>query len=120
MVTIDGELAETELGLPEGFIVVKVPEGEHVVEVRFGTTPARSVAWMITAVSLIISLVVAWKLPSGGDPKPATPLKSIDKWMLGAVSIVTAVSLFILQPSHILHDNSTGTVAEPAQIDTLF
>ncbi len=117
-VTVDGEPAETELGLPEGFIVVKVPAGEHVVEVRFGSTPARTMAWVMTVVSLLTMLVVAWRLSGGGDAHALLPWSALDKWAVGMVGVVTAVTLFILQPSHMLHDNSTGWTVEPAQIDS--
>ncbi|MCC6603847.1 MAG: hypothetical protein IT327_11590 [Anaerolineae bacterium] len=118
-VTVDGEPAETELGLPEGFIVVKVPAGEHVVEVRFGSTPARTAAWVGTAVSLFITLLVAWQLRRRAATTFAAPWTRLDQWAVGTVGLVTAVTLFILQPSHILHDNSTDWTVEPAQIDTL-
>jgi hypothetical protein len=38
-----------------------------------------------------------------------------DKWVAGTVGLMTAVILIILQPSHLLHDGSTGWTAEPAQ-----
>lgn len=119
-VTLNGEPAVTELGLPEGFIVVKVPAGEQVVSVRFGSTPARTLAWAITAVSLLITLLIAWKQPGGTQPKAGLAWTQMDKWVVGVVGMVTAVSLLILQPSHVLHDNSSGFVAEPAQIDSFF
>lgn len=40
-VEIDGKPVEYEIGAPEGFIVVPVPEGTHQVRVYLGTTPAR-------------------------------------------------------------------------------
>ena len=117
-VTVDGAPAETELGLPEGFIVVKVPAGEHVVEVRFGSTPARTTAWVVTAVSLLITLLLGWRLGNRAKPTTQSSWTGLDKWAVGTVGAVTAVTLFILQPSHILHYASTGWTVEPAQIDT--
>ena len=40
-VKLDGEIIETELGRPEGFIIVPVPKGTHTIDVQFGSTPAR-------------------------------------------------------------------------------
>ncbi|MCA9901225.1 MAG: hypothetical protein KC433_23730, partial [Anaerolineales bacterium] len=117
-VTVDGAPAETELGLPEGFIVVKVPAGEHEVEVRFGSTPARTMAWVVTAVSLLLTLFVAWRLGNRANPTTQSSWTGLDKWAVGTIGAVTAVTTLILQPSHILHFNSTGWTVEPAQIDT--
>ncbi len=36
---VDGVEVETELGRPEGFLVIPLPAGEHIVEVEFGSTP---------------------------------------------------------------------------------
>ena len=121
-VTVDGQPAETELGLPEGFIVVKVPKGEHLVDVRFGSTPARTTAWVVTAVSLLTTLFVAWRLPETLNRHSKTFVNAVantwsrlDKWVVGATVVLTAVILLILQPSHLLHDSSTGWTADPAQ-----
>ncbi|MCB8946415.1 MAG: hypothetical protein H6653_00240 [Ardenticatenaceae bacterium] len=117
-VTVDGEPSETELGLPEGFIVVKVPAGEHAVEVRFGSTPARTTAWVITAVSLLITLLVGWRLRNRTETASAVSWAELDKWAVGTIGVITAVTLLILQPSQLLHDASSGWTAEPAQVDT--
>jgi hypothetical protein len=112
-VRIDGQRVETELGQPEGFLVIPVPAGEHVVDVQFGSTPARTAALGISLVSLLLMLVVAWRLPRGVMTFPERPFRD------GPV-LVTAVGLFLLlvlalEPSGVLHDRSRGRVAEPAQ-----
>lgn len=115
-VRIDGELVEPELGRPEGFIVVPVPAGEHVVDVRFGATPARQLAWGVTGLSLLLAGVVAWRF--GRRPGAVGEVHRLTRpdWLvLGAVGVVTAVTLLFLVPLSVLHLNSTGFVAEPAQ-----
>ena len=66
---IDGREIETELGRPEGFLVVPVPQGEHTVDVAFGETAERRVAWLITAVAVVASgglaLLLARQEPTG-------------------------------------------------------
>ena len=47
-VKVDGEHVETELGRPEGFIVVPVPQGTHQIDVRFGSTMARQLGFFIS------------------------------------------------------------------------
>ncbi len=118
-VRVDGELVEPELGLPEGFIVVPMPAGAHVVEVQFRDTPARQLAWAMTAVSLLITLagsIVLWRkrFPISNLQSPI-PLTNADWPVLGAAGLVTAVTLLVLAPLGLLHLNSTGYTAEPAQ-----
>lgn len=96
-VTIDGRPAETELAEPEGLIVVIVPEGEHVVEVKFGTTPPRTAGWLIALLSAVSLGVVAFRSrrAKSGEafvlPSPAS-LRS-DWPVLGTVAGLTALAL---------------------------
>ncbi|MGC9469748.1 MAG: 6-pyruvoyl-tetrahydropterin synthase-related protein [Anaerolineae bacterium] len=50
---VDGERVSIELARPEGFITVPVPAGHHDVVVRFGTTAARLVAWLVSGAGLV-------------------------------------------------------------------
>jgi hypothetical protein len=116
-VQIDGETAVTELGQPEGFLVVPVPAGEHVVDVWFGSTPPRTLAWAISALALLLTVVLAWKQRGKADavPHEAAALTQVDWVTLAAVGVVTAVFVLILNPSGWLHDNSTGYTSEAAE-----
>lgn len=119
-VRIDGELVETELGLPEGFIVVPVQAGKHLVDVRFGSTPARTTAWTISLLALFVTLIVAYRLRKSERqqveivPQQAWGLE--DKVVLGSVLGLFLLTIFVLGPMGILHMNSTGMVAEPAEM----
>ncbi|MCP4360060.1 MAG: hypothetical protein GY796_18805 [Chloroflexi bacterium] len=123
---IDGEMVETELGRPEGFLVIPVPAGKHLIEVEFGRSPARTMAGWITAVSLFLTLIIAvllrkgrWQLVDNSllPPRFPSPFLRVDWIVLGSVLVVTAVFIFILEPTSVLHNNSTGFIAEPAQTD---
>lgn len=110
-VTVDGEPAITELAKPEGFIVVLVPEGERVVDVRFGSTPARTAAWLISLAAVLGGLLVAWRL-RGRDPDtvpggPETFVRQADGPVWGVVGLITAAAL-LLQPLELFHHNSQG------------
>lgn len=117
-VTVDGEPALTELAKPEGFIVVLVPEGEHVVDVRFGSTPARTAAWVISAVSLIGAIVAAWRLrdstPITEDEQVVSFQKQADGPIWGVVLLISLAAL-LLQPLELFHYSSEGlTLDRPA------
>jgi hypothetical protein len=114
-VWIDGRPVETELGRPEGFIVIPVPKGEHVVEVKFGSTPDRTAAWAITIISLVLTLSTAWRMPRERATYNVGPRVTFHDWpVLIVVLGITAVTIFILQPLNWLHYDSADYMAEPA------
>jgi hypothetical protein len=112
-VRLNGEPVETELGLPEGFIVVRIPPGEHLLEVRFGSTPPRTVGWLLAGLSLLILVAGALVWPASATERPGWP--GLERPVLWLVGGVTAVSLFIIQPAGWLYYHSTGLEVEPAQ-----
>lgn len=129
-VRVDGEPVDTELGRPEGFIVVPMPAGKHVVEVEFGSTPARTAATAISFVSLALSVAVVWSARrrtgaqsgrSGQAPGTVTSLAEPfrDRLILIAILALIAVHLLLLQPLGWLHYASAPYTAEPADV-TLF
>lgn len=111
---IDGEFVETELGRPEGFMVIPVPQGEHLIEVGFRSTPARSLATAISLVSLIVMILIAIRLPGNSRMRQADPFN--DWLLLAALGGLLVIFLFILEPTGVLHQNSPLDVAEPAQV----
>lgn len=64
IVTVDGNRVEPDLGRPEGFIVIPLKAGKHVVDVRFGNTPARNLAMIISISSIALAVLGAWMLKS--------------------------------------------------------
>lgn len=117
---IDGQPVATELGRPEGFIVVPVPAGQHVVEVEFGSTPARALATVLTLASLLIATVVTWRLPS---PPRATDADAprgpfADAPVLGFVVVLISLTLLFFEPQGRFHYDSPPGTAEPAQTQT--
>jgi hypothetical protein len=115
-VTVDGRPAETELAQPEGFIVVLVPEGEHVVEVVFGNTPVRTIAWTITLLSLGLVIWIARdlitrhrndhlkkKMPS--DRYFGTLKKD---WPIAVIVGGFSVLVILLEPLGLFHYESKG------------
>ncbi|HID53839.1 MAG TPA: hypothetical protein EYP41_17605 [Anaerolineae bacterium] len=120
-VRVDGQPVETELGRPEGFIVVPLPAGEHVVEVEFGSTPDRTLALWISLLSLLLALVGGIKISRSqldNQPiPPPQPLARADRGVLAVAGGITAVAILLLNPLGWLHDNSTGFTAVPAQQD---
>jgi hypothetical protein len=57
--TIDMEPVPVRPSYPEGLITFQVPAGDHNIEVRFGDTPVRTVANLVTAGTLLALVVVA-------------------------------------------------------------
>jgi hypothetical protein len=123
-VRIDGETAVTELAQPEGFIVVLVPQGDHVVEVEFGNTPSRTLAWSITLVALLMAFVLAWVLAKRKNQFPIYSTtnerdrrRSIDDWPVLVVVGGFSMMVLLLEPLGLFHDASAdGTLDIPATV----
>lgn len=118
-VTVDGQPGETELAEPEGFIVVLVPEGRHVVEVEFGSTPPRTAGWLIALLSLGATAAGAWRLRRASDE--ANRLISLEStairpdWPIIAVAGGITLLAVLLEPLGLFHYDSKGqTLDAPA------
>lgn len=121
---IDGEPVEYELGTPEGFIVVPVEAGQHVVDVRFGTTSPRQAGWMLAGLSLLLTVLVAWHLrqrrvdSAESLPQPAPFERAIAWRIVSVVSVLSLLLIAVLEPRDLLHANSTGFTVSGVQQDT--
>lgn len=112
-VTVDGQPAVTELAEPEGFIVVLVPQGEHVVEVKFGSTGPRTLGWGITLVGLLLLGLGGWLFHrKSSSAQPIEFLRGrafirADWPIIVSAGAITAVVL-LLQPLGLFHHHSQG------------
>ena len=120
---VDGEVVQTELGRPEGFIVIPMPAGEHVVDVEFGSTPARSLSLVVTLLSLVVTALVAlsWfknppKTEDGRDGRSADDREANRAiWPIMVVSLIAViVTVSLIEPKGWLRYESTGFEAIPA------
>ncbi|HNS38873.1 MAG TPA: 6-pyruvoyl-tetrahydropterin synthase-related protein [Promineifilum sp.] len=121
-VTVDGQPAETEIAEPEGFIVVLVPQGEHVVEVKFGSTPARTMSWLVSLFSLGIALAGAWRIKRTPDqtvPRPGNESDSIraDGPIIVVVGGIVLLAI-LLEPLGFFHYHSEGRELDIPAIST--
>jgi hypothetical protein len=119
---IDGRPVETEIGLPEGFLVVPVPAGDQIVDVRFEATPARRLATAVSWLALLFTLAGAFWLRPGRGGRSGRGEETVEpfSWrangpLVGITLLVTAVYLLVLSPAGWLRDESTGYTALPAQ-----
>jgi hypothetical protein len=123
---VDGEVVKTELGRPEGFLVVPVPAGSHMVEVEFGSTPARRLGEGITIVSLLLTLAGAVLVRSNGFSGLAETAEAVTmnqggtSWRVAAVAgLVMGAYLLVVEPMGLARYESAGLVAIPAETDVL-
>lgn len=112
---LNGQIVETDVGRPDGFLVVPVPAGEHLLEVRFVNTPARWLGWGVTAVSLLLLLGLMWRV-RGGQSRTDRPrfAWSEVRGMVGATAVLT-IAFLLIEPTGWLRYESHLT-ADPAQI----
>ncbi len=124
---IDGDLVETAVGRPEGFIVIPVPEGNHVIEVEFQNTPARTLALGITLISVAFVLIIAWFMRGYSSLSPEDNERvsrlynrsdNLFLWpILGVAIIVLFINASLIEPRGLLHYDFDGQVAQPAAED---
>lgn len=114
--TVDDQPVTYEIGKPEGFIVVPVPAGEHTVDVRFGSTPARQWGWAISVSALLLTVAGALFIPTKPAEAVDAPRPLVGRWLLAGL-LLFALHVFVLEPTQLLHMNSIGNSAEPAQND---
>jgi hypothetical protein len=125
-VTLDDQTAERELGRPEGFIVVPVPAGRHVVEVDFGGTPARRLAYAVSALAAALAVGYGLLLRSNQALLPVPNTGSAaktpgDKVGVLAVALVAlaigAANALLIEPLGWLRIQSPPLSAIPAQVN---
>jgi hypothetical protein len=88
--TIDGAPVPISPSYPEGLITFPVPAGDHEIELRFGDTPLRTAANMVSVATLVALLGTAAFLRfrarghAGGERVVDTRLSARDAGFLGA------------------------------------
>ncbi|MDJ0756932.1 MAG: hypothetical protein QNJ45_25600 [Ardenticatenaceae bacterium] len=110
-VTIDEELVESEIGRPEGFLVIPVPAGNHQIDVVFGSTAARTWGWVLSLLSLVITGLVIWRF----KPDKQMSQTNSDANALPVLTSILGLAILLL-PSQWLHDQSGGFVKERTDI----
>ena len=98
--TVDGQPVPVAPSNPLGLISASLPAGEYTLRVFLGSTPARDIGALISALALIAGLALAWRLRRMGiAPRPyavALPMTAseIRGVLLGAAII--AVCFYIV------------------------
>lgn len=115
---VDGRVVQTELARPDGFLVVPVPAGDHVVDVEFVETPARRLAWAISALSLVLTVLGALLVGRIGEGRnmdvrrrAAAVVSGAVRPVLGVAMLITAVHVLLLAPTGWLRYHSQGDEA---------
>ena len=111
---IDGEPVKTELGRPEGFLIVPVPAGIHLVDVQFKDTYPRQLGWFLSGLSLLAVVVGAYYLRRHEEVIEGPVQESTNPLMLWLPLGLMALFVLVLAPAGWLRLESAGQVAEPA------
>lgn len=109
-VRVNGKIVETEVGRPEGFLVIPLEAGEQVVDVQFVDTPPRSWGWAIAGLSLVLMVLGARIQPSS---KKIGWQKENLRWPVGVV-VVAGVGLVLVSGTAVVRYNSQS-VAQLAE-----
>ncbi|NLF64887.1 MAG: hypothetical protein GX579_09825 [Chloroflexi bacterium] len=116
---VDGEPVATEVGRPEGFLVIPVPAGEHVVEVALRATPPQRAAWLVSALAALVAGAVAlWLHRRRPAAQPAAaPVSDAPAGPVLAAVAAAALLYGLLAAGGWLHVESSGYQAIPAEHD---
>jgi len=94
---VDGTAVDIEVGRPEGFITLHVPEGEHTVLVRFEDTWPRRLGWLVAGLGLAALIAAVVLGPGGADrerPRESARLHpAAAAWLGGTIAAVVALRL---------------------------
>ncbi len=119
---INGQVVPTQVGLPEGFLVIPVPAGQLEVDVRLVLTPAQRVATILSVLSLAGAFLLAKRISySQKKMVVENACQASERAATLALTItaaaITLLHLALLQPAGWLRLNSSGLQAIPAQTD---
>jgi hypothetical protein len=113
---VDGTDVPIEVAQPEGFITFQVPAGEHTVEVVFGETVPRLIAWgiaILAVIGLIAAIAMAIRYES--DTLDVVPLGWLAAGVLGAVVLGGFGLKAVADQNGAFRFHSSGTTVQVAQ-----
>jgi len=123
--SIDGEEIPIEIGRPEGFIVIPIPEGDHIVDLEFKSTINRTISSLISLVSLLVTGSSTWMVykqstPSANeaaDTEVTGDLSSVSS-LLPSIIVVATIIIVQIFGSNLngwFSVESRGKIAIPAE-----
>lgn len=136
---LDGVPTPIEVALPEGFITVWTPAGEHTLDIQFEDTPIRRLAWGVSGAALALLAVGAlWlrlrppalsepprPLPAGedettewgelGNAKAQNEVEGVGRRVVWIALGLTLALVLWLHPQGWLRWESSGNQARPAE-----
>ncbi|HEX6385402.1 MAG TPA: 6-pyruvoyl-tetrahydropterin synthase-related protein, partial [Anaerolineae bacterium] len=132
-VTIDGELAAIAPSVPDGLITFDVPAGRHTIIVRFGETPLRLAADVLSLISLLLAGVIAISVGHGACPeaaegspvvgrrssvagRPAIAVFLVALGLIGGKLLLVDQELTPLRESRLAPDGELAGLAQPLSL----
>ena len=114
-VSVNGQPVLHDIGLPEGFIVISLQEGDQVVDVEFGSTPARTFGWIVTGLTVLLLAGIFISLPAEKTHEVIVDDKDWQTlWKLVGLLIFIAVVLMV--PGRWLRYESADGIVQSADV----
>jgi len=111
---INGQPTEITPAVPHGFITFEVPASESVIQLELKDTPARRIGKLMTALSLLGVIGLAYVVARTSDPVP-TAIESaftaqMHIWTAGILATVIffAVLVQVMRPDRAWHESEPG------------
>jgi hypothetical protein len=113
--SVDGIVVPIQPSEPEGFITVPVPAGEHIVRVWLGTTPARTLAALISLSGLLALGLIAWRMPRRPAAKLDAGVDEQSYWPSLVTLAIFVVVATVGNRAGLFQPRSSGLIAIPAE-----
>jgi len=106
--TLDGQPAPIEPAEPDGFMTVKIPSGPHTLEIAFHDTSARTIAWVVSGLALLVGLFLVARRPGVLPAQSPHSQASISYSLLFIPLALLAFKLLVAGPLGWFRLESTG------------
>jgi hypothetical protein len=112
---IDGQPAEVTGNSETGLITFALPAGRHEVVVYFGSTSARSIAWGLSGLSLVLMLIISLRLEyrstsRSGGVEPLPPVGERPVLLVAGIMSILAGLVAQLAPGAFTVQSQPGVV----------
>ncbi len=105
---LDGQPHHLQPQQDTGLVQVQMPAGEHHLALRYATTDAERIAWLISllVVAGLLAAGVWWQLrgrqrklsPEGGRKQPGLRESAPPLWLLAGLAVFLLLKLLVLDP----------------------
>ena len=93
---LNGQAQTITPSVPEGFIELDLPAGEHNIDIQFGLTPVRFITLILSGLTAVILIIWVWRQRKE-NPPPAPPSFSLTTKRQFPLFFVTILIMILIK-----------------------